>query len=586
MIGRRGAPVSRAGTVTRVGEFAHSHQGAFIMSLIILVLGFYLIYPVLLVLLQSFNVARDVLVGPRIWGLENWRVAFLQPGLIRSLANTFLVWGLVVGISFPVAVVIAWTLARTKIPFSHGLELLFWVSFMMPGISTTIGWIALLQEDWGTFNVLLMRLPFINEPPFNIFSLAGIVWAHVMGNGISFKVMLLTPAFRNMDASLEEAARIGGASTLRTMLRVTLPLMASPLILVFALQLLRIFQSFETEQLLGAPVNFFVFSTLIFDLIRTDVPQYGQATVLASLTLIVIAFIVPLQRWILHRRQYTTITGRFKPGLIDLGPGNYVALGVILLLLILLTVAPIAMLVVQSFMTRAGYFDLDPAFTLSHWQGVLTDNAFLNALRTTVTLAFTAAFLSPLLFALLAYVLVRTRWPGRLTLDLVIWGSAAVPGILSGMGLLWLFLYTPGLAFLYGTIWALIIVVIIQGKTLGVNMSKAVFVQIGQDMEESARVAGAGWFRAFFTIWIPLLMPTLILLGVMNFVYAASATSSIILLASADTMTLSIMALELASPSIGLWEQASIVSIVIIVLTVGVALVARKFGLRFGVRHQ
>jgi len=171
-------------------------------------------------------------------------------------------------------------------------------------------------------------------------------------------------------------------------------------------------------------------------------------------------------------------------------------------------------------------------------------------------------------------------------LDLIIWGSAAVPGILSGMGLLWLFLLTPGLAFLYATIWALILVVIIQGKTLGVNMSKAVFVQIGQDMEESARIAGAGWFRAFFTIWIPLLMPTLILLGVMNFTYAASTTSSIILIASADTMTLSIMALEMASPSIGLWEEASIVSIVIIVLTVDVALVARRFGLRFGVRHR
>ena len=585
MIGRREAPVSLARR--RVGEFAHSHQGAFIMSLIILVLGFYLIYPVLLVLLQSFNVARDVLVGPRIWGLDNWRVAFLEPGLVRSLVNTFLVWGVTVAISFPVAVVIAWTLARTKIPFSHGLELLFWVSFMMPGISTTIGWIALLQEDWGTLNLLLMRLPFINEPPLNIFSFAGIVWAHVMGNGISFKVMLLTPAFRNMDATLEEAARIGGASTIRTMLRVTLPLMASPLILVFALQLLRIFQSFETEQLLGAPVGFFVYSTLIYDLIRSsNVPQYGQATVLASLTLIVIALIVPVQRWILHRRQYTTITGRFKPGLIDMGPWNYVALAMMLFLLALLTLAPVAILVVQSFMTEAGYFEISPPFTLDHWQDVLTDYAFLKALRTTVTLAFTAAFFSPLLFALLAYVLVRTRWPGRLTLDLIIWGSAAVPGILSGMGLLWLFLYTPGLAFLYGTIWALIIVVVIQGKTLGVNMSKAVFVQIGQDMEESARIAGAGWFRAFFSIWIPLLMPTLVLLGVMNFTYAASTTSSIILIASADTMTLSIMALELASPAIGLWEEASIVSIVIIVLTVGVALAARRFGLRFGVRHQ
>ena len=64
-----------------------------------------------------------------------------------------------------------------------------------------------------------------------------------------------------MDASLEEAARVGGASNLRTLFKVTLPLMISPMILVFALQLLRVFQSFETEYLLGVPFGFYVYST-------------------------------------------------------------------------------------------------------------------------------------------------------------------------------------------------------------------------------------------------------------------------------------------------------------------------------------
>ena len=90
--------------------------------------------------------------------------------------------------------------------------------------------------------------------------------------------MLLTPAFRNMDAALEEAARVSGASNIRTALRVTLPLMISPIMLVFALQLLRVFQSFEVEYLLGTPIDFYVYSTKIFALIRTDVPQYGEAT--------------------------------------------------------------------------------------------------------------------------------------------------------------------------------------------------------------------------------------------------------------------------------------------------------------------
>jgi iron(III) transport system permease protein len=383
---------------------------------------------------------------------------------------------------------------------------------------------------------------------------------------------------------LEEAARVGGASHLRTLFKVTLPLMISPMMMVFALQLLRVFQSFETEYLLGMPFEFFVYSTKIFTLIRNQVPNYGEATVLASLTLLMIALIIPLQRWILERRRYTTITGSFRPGLIDLGKWNYVTFGAIALLLALLTVGPLAILVLGSFMQRIGYFVL--GYTLDHWRFVLNDPVFAKALRTTLILAITAAVCSPLLFSVLAYVLVRTRLPGRGALDLMIWSAGAIPGILAGLGLLWVFIGTPGLNFLFGTIWALIIVVLLQGKTTGVNIMKGVLVQVGADMEEAARVAGAGWIRTYVRIWLPLLMPTLILLAVMNFVSAAGATSSIILLASRDTMTLSLMALELSSVAISNREAASIISIFIVLFTVTGALLVRYFGRRLGVRHD
>jgi iron(III) transport system permease protein len=404
-----------------------------------------------------------------------------------------------------------------------------------------------------------------------------------MGHGISIKVMLLTPAFRNMDATLEEAARVGGAGNLRTLFKVTLPLMVAPMIMVFALQLLRVFQSFETEYLLGLPFGFYVYSTKIYALVRDPVPNYGEATVLASITLLMIAVIIPLQRWILERRRYTTITGSFRPGLIDLGKWNYGLFGLIAMLLALLTVGPLAILVLGSFMQRIGYFVL--GFTVDHWRLVLTDPVFIKALRTTVVLAGSAAILSPLLFSVLAYILVRTRLPGRGVLDLMIWSSGAIPGILAGLGLLWVFIGTPLLNFLFGTIWALIIVVILQGKTTGVNIMKGVFVQVGADMEEAARVAGAGWMRTYFRIWLPLLMPTLILLAVMNFVGAAGATSSIILLASRNTMTLSLMALELSTTAVSNREAASIISIFIIVFTVAGALLVRSLGRRFGIQH-
>ena len=154
--------------------------------------------------------------------------------MLESLRNTVVVFAAYTTISFPLAVLISWILARTPIRFSRGLEFMFWVSFMLPALTTTIGWSLLLDPYFGFFNVWLKELPFINGPVFNIYSVEGIVFAHLMGNALSQKVMLLTPAFRNMNATLEEAGRVSGAGKIRTMMRITLPVMVPAMVVVSA----------------------------------------------------------------------------------------------------------------------------------------------------------------------------------------------------------------------------------------------------------------------------------------------------------------------------------------------------------------
>ncbi|MDE2802697.1 MAG: hypothetical protein OXK21_07435 [Chloroflexota bacterium] len=372
------------------------------MAVVLLVLGFFLIWPVLLLIINSFNVDAYSVLGERAWGLEHWRDAWSMPELVLvPLGNSVMIWALVVGISFPIAVLISWVLARTNIPFSRTIELMFWVSFMMPDIATTLAWMMLLGPGgYGLVNTGLERLPFIDDSPFNILSVPGIVWAHLMANGISIKVILLTPAFRNIAASMEE---VRGASNVLTMMRVTLPLMVPPMALVFALQLLHVFQSFEIEILLGRPFDFYVHSTQIYGLIHgQELPTIGLASVLAILTLVVIAIIVPVQRWIFQRGRYATITGGFRPGLIDLGLWKLPVLGVIGFLIVLLTAGPATVLLLASFMTHWGYFNAIPTYTLGHWGAVLTDDPFLTALRTTLILSVTAAIIGPLLFSIIA----------------------------------------------------------------------------------------------------------------------------------------------------------------------------------------
>ncbi len=561
-------------------------SGTFIVAVLVLVFGFYIIYPVILIFINSFNIA-GVAQDPH-WSLDNWRTAFSKPEIWESLRNTFLVYVSYTIISFPVAALIAWILARTNIRFSYGLEFMFWVSYMFPSISVTVGWTFLLDPDIGMLNQAIERLPFVERSPFNIYSVPGIIWAHLVANAISLKVMLLTPAFRNMNVILEEAARVSGASNLRTVVRVTLPVMVPVLAIVFMLSLVHIFSSFETEQILGTPIGFYIYTTRIFEWVqRFDPPLYGPATALASITLILIAVIVPVSRWLLGRRQYTTITAQFKPGLIDLGRMKSLAFIFVLTVIALLTIVPMATLALGSFMTRVGFFTVTQVFTMDHWTAVLNDRYFVGALRTTATLATTTALLSPILFSIVAYVIVRTKWRGRTILDSLFWMSAAIPGMLASLGLLWVFLRTPGLTVLYGTIWALMLVVVMQGKLTSTQLLKGAYLQIGSEMEEAARVSGAGWWRTYFRVWLPLITPTMVLIGVLNFTIASGTTASIILLASRDTVTLSILALNKMGADAGTeYEQAGIISLFMIAMTVVVAIIARVFGLGVGVRHD
>lgn len=550
-----------------------------------LTLGFYLIFPVGLILGLSFNTsllffARD----GREWGLENWRIAFSDPRIFQALWNTIWLFLISQLVSLPFSIVVAWLLGRTRIPGSNWLEIGYWISYVTPG--GLIAWIILLDPDTGIANTVLELLPFVNEGPFNIYSIPGIIFIHVIGGASSTTVMILTPIFRNMDAAMEEAARVSGAGTLRTMVRVTVPIMISPIVLIFGLQLMRMFTSFERELILGTPIGFFVYSTLIFDLIRgNEPPLYGQATALASLTLLVIVLIIPLQRWILTRRKYTTITGSFKRGLIQLGPWKWLAFGFVIGDHVI-NAFTFAIMIMGSLMTVAGLFILDPIFTLTHWEFVLSERASLSAIQTTLVLTFAAGIFSPLLFALLAYIIVRTRWRLRYGLDSLIWLSGAIPGILSGLGLLLMFLWVPGLNLLYGTMWVLILVVIISGNTSGVNLFKGYIVNVGDDMEEAARVAGAGWWKAFFTIWIPILAPYMVLIGLFNFNMAANTTASVILLASRETTPVSILILQwLLEGGLGK-EKAAVLQIILGFITLFTAIAARHYGRKLGVRHS
>jgi iron(III) transport system permease protein len=554
--------------------------GTAIMTLLIGFMGFYVLYPLTLIVINSFNTAT--IAEPEVYGLGAWRQAFAEPGIWRSLWNSVKIGIVLQLIALPTGIFIAWLLARTNIYGANFFEFGFWISFILPNLATTFGWMLLLDPSTGLVNNWLRQLPFgLN---FDIYSFSGIIWAHLMANGISTKVMLLTPAFRRMDASMEEASRMSGANSFTTLLRITIPAMTPVIIVVFLLSVIRIFSSFETELLLGVPWGFYVYATKIVDLARQEPPLVNQAAALGSVILIFLVAFIPLQRKLIARRQFTTVTGQFKPKVIELGIWRMPATIFVGLVVFLLDIVPVLSVFGGSFMTRFGFFNLPKTWTVDYWHMALSDTRILQALQNTLIIAFAAAIFGAFFFSLVGYVLVRTKFPGRGILDSICWLPSAIPGVLSGLGLLWMFLGTPFFRPFYGTLFLLAIAVVLGGITLSTQILKANFVQLGNELEEASRMSGAGFWRTYFKVVFPLMAQTMVLVAVLKFMFAAQQTAPIILLATSETRTLSLLALDQVAA--GYREVASITIIFIMLLTLGVALVARSFGLKVGVRAE
>lgn len=552
--------------------------GTAIMAVLIGFMGFYVLYPLTLIVINSFNTAT--IAEPEVYGLDAWRKAFAEPGIWRSLWNSVKIGIVLQIIALPSGIFISWLLARTNIYGAGLFEFGFWISFILPNLATTFGWMLLLDPSTGLVNNWLRQLPFgLN---FDIYSFWGIIWAHVMANGISTKVMLMTPAFRRMDASLEEASRMSGASPFTTLLRITIPAMTPVIIVVFLLSVIRIFSSFETELLLGVPWGFYVYATKIVDLARQEPPLVNQAAALGSVILIFLVAFIPIQRRLIARRHFTTVTGQFKPKIIELGVWRWPATIFVGFVVFLLDVVPILSVFGGSFMTRFGFFNLPKTWTTEYWRMALSDPRILQGLQNTLIIAFSAAIFGAFFFSLIGYILVRTKFPGRGILDSICWLPSAIPGVLSGLGLLWMFLGTPFFRPFYGTLFLLVIASVLGGITLATQILKSNFVQLGNELEEASRMSGAGFWRTYFKVVFPLMAQTMVLVAVLKFMFAAQQTSSIILLATSETRTLSLLALDQVAA--GYREVASITVIFIMLLTLGVALVARSFGLKVGIR--
>src|SRR5919106_1185253 len=365
--------------------------------------------PLLFLLTGSFNLAAPG--KPAVYGSDNWLRAFTDPGTLSALWMSFLLSVVRLIPAMILSVIFAWLIARTDMPGGRFIESICWIAYFVPDFPLVLAWILLLDPNFGFLNSIGKSLPFVDGPLFNPYSFWGIVWVHTSTGGIWFKVMLLVPVFRRLGASLEEAARVAGASTTTMLWRVTLPVLSPMILAVAVLSFIRGLQSFNTELLLGTPAGIYVYSTRIYDYIHREPAPYGETTALGSIFLVVLGCLLFLYgRFLSNKRKFAVVTGQGYSTLrVKLGKWRYAALGGCLTYIAVMTLLPLIFLIVGSFMRRYGFFNISSPFTLAHWQRLLTDPIFLVALKNSLVIATITAVGGVLLYSTVAYLLIARR---------------------------------------------------------------------------------------------------------------------------------------------------------------------------------
>lgn len=470
-------------------------------------LALLVLYPLGILFLASFRSG-----GPNdassTFTVANYVKVFSSASTYELIWTTVWLAAVRVGLAAAIGIFLAWVVTRTDTPWRGGIEVLVWIKFFAPPLPILVAW-ALLAGKNGLLNVMLQQLPFIQGPIFNVYSYAGIIWVSMI-NLAALIFLLTVPAFRAMDATLEESARVSGAGRFDTLRYVTVPMLLPTILGALFLSFIFVLESFEAEVLFGSPAKIYVLSTRIFAFTQEYPPDLPSATALSSFFLMAVAVLIALQMRLLSGRSFTTISGRgYSAQPTTLGRWRWLTFGICLIYFFVAAVLPLSVLVLGSFMQAWGVWNFQ-GLTFENWTASLTDPRLGLATRNTLVLGLLVGLIGTVICALTSYIVVRTRFSSRVLLEFMTWAPRTVPGAVLGIAFLWA--YVGGLPIfrpLFGTLWMLVIVLIVNGLPLGSRLANGAMHQVGNELEEAARISGASWSTTFARVLLPIIAPAL-----------------------------------------------------------------------------
>jgi iron(III) transport system permease protein len=529
--------------------------------------------PLLALLSTAFRGPSDLLPfepGAH-WTFDNLVDVYLRTNLLSTVlpSTAIFVLGSVV-VTFFTAFTLAWLVERTDLPWRTTIFTAILFPLLVPGIVMAFAWTLLFAPNAGWMNVALRAaLGLEGNGPINIFSMPGLILCQGIAS-VPFVFLLLGAAMRTMNPALEEASSASGARPFTTFFRVTLPVLRPGVLAPLILATLVALEQFEMPLIIGFPARINVFSTrLYFDLNPEDeLPAYGKAAAVALLFLVAaIALLLVYNHLIRRAERFVTVTGKgYRPTRYSLGRWRTPALAFVGLYLLVAALLPAVVLVWTSF--TGGSND---GLGLNAYRTLFADNRFWPAVRNTFVVAGLSAGLITLIGALLAWQILRLRFPGRAALDVVSFLSIGIPAVITGFAVMILHLTIP--IGIYGTIWILILAYSYR-LAVSTRLSRAALIQIHPELEEASLASGGRWLDTIGRVVLPLLAPSLMASFLLLFIVGFREFTIPMILQSQDNWVLSVIMWKLQADR--QTAQAAAVGTMILLFVTPVIFVLRR----------
>ena len=515
---------------------------------VVLILLWLILIPLGQLILNSFRTGHPALPSP--FTLQNYIVGFANPLTYQMIWNTLYFASAGTLLTVSIAVLFAWLIERTDMPWRNLAWSLLLVPLAMPGFLFAMAWIFLLDNRIGIVNIWLRALLSwfgweLETGPVNIYTMGGMIFLDGL-RGVTTVFLLIVGAFRAMDPTLEEAARIAGARARTTFRRITLPTLLPALLAAFLYSFISSMESFEAPLLVGLPGGIYVYSTMIYFSTRL-MPSFGLAAAFAVSYCVLAIFMVAIYQRVALRQteRFATITGKgYRPRVARLGRLRWLAFGLFAGYFFLAVLLPLFILMWAA---------LSPSYNQPNWEGlsalsfghfreVWEEEGIWQATWNTVVITLTTATVTVLLSFFVSWIVVRTQIRGRMLLDGLTFLAHSVPGIVIALAFIFVYLQEPFRSMqLYGTVWIVSLALITQYVAFTTRTTNAAITQVHKELEEAARIAGVGRITTLMRITLPLVLPAFAAAWIWVAAHAVRSFSVPVMLASEGNWTLSVI---------------------------------------------